>query len=123
VTARGPADRGSGLLATAFGLTFFLAFLLAAAQLLLHLHARSVLEAVTDDAASRAARAVPLAQVEADARAALGRLGDGAAFEWGGDDDQLELRVVAPSPVSGPLGQLLGESLVEVARVRREAPR
>jgi hypothetical protein len=116
-------ERGSGLVSTSFGLAFFLAFLLAAVQVLVHLQASSVLSAVADDAASRAARAVPRDQVEAEARDALGRLGDDATFTWSTDGGRVTVRVDADGGLLSPIGSLLGtDDLHAVATARVEEP-
>src|SRR5690606_35831396 len=81
-------DRGAGLISSAAGVLVFLLFLTMAVQLLYGLYAASTVTAVANDAAQRAAEAgaPPVAQVEADARALLGRIGDTATFEWSLDD-------------------------------------
>jgi hypothetical protein len=115
-------ERGSGLVSTSFGFAFFLAFLLLAVHLLVHLHATSVLEAVTEDAVARAARSVPRDQVEAEARDALGAMGAAATFTWSDDGERLVLRVEADGAALGPLERLWGELDAE-ASVRAEVLR
>lgn len=118
-------DRGAGLISTAAGVVVFLMFLLFAVQLLFSLYASSTITAVASDAAHRAAArgAPPLTLIEAEARANLGRVGDGATFDWGtvdtdrdGADDTLVLEVVAAPPrfVPPSLGGTVG--LGEVRR-------
>ena len=91
------------------GVTVFLTLLLFAAQVVLNLYAASSVTAAAFDAArvvagSDGGRTVE-AQAEAGARRLLGRYGEGATFEWSypdvdgdGTEDEVHLRVVAPSP-------------------------
>jgi len=127
-------DRGAGLISSAAGVLVFLLFLTMAVQLLYGLYAASTVTAVANDAAQRAAEAgaPPVAQVEADARALLGRIGDTATFEWSLDDadgdgldDTAVLRVVARPPrfVPRSIGAGIGLGDVErTVRVRLEQP-
>lgn len=121
-------ERGAGLISTASGVVVFLMFLLFAVQLLFSLYASSTVSAVTSDAAHRAAArgAPPLPVIEAEARSNLGRVGEGAAFDWAtvdtdrdGADDTLVLEVVAAPPrvVPRSLGGTLG--LGEIRRTVR----
>ena len=124
---RGPAaaplrgDRGAGLVATVTGACTFLAFVLFAAQLCLHLRASSTVGAVTADAASLVAPgAADPAAAEARARDLLGRTGDEATFDWSASTDGfVVLHVSAPSP--GVVGAIPGLDEVDrTVRVRRE---
>ena len=125
-------DRGAGLISTAAGVVVFLMFLLFAVQLLFGLYAASTVTAVANDAAQRAATASapPLATVEADARATLGRIGEAADFAWSRDDtdgdgvdDTVVLRVIAVPPrfVPRSMGGAVGLGAIErTVRVRIE---
>lgn len=125
-------DRGAGLLSTVAGVVVFLTFLLFAVQLLFGLYAASTVNAVANDAATRAAGAdaPPLEQIEAEARAGLGEVGRSARFAWSQDDadgdgvpDTIVLEVVARPPRFMPaaLGGLLGaEDVRRTVRVRQE---
>lgn len=86
---RSASDEGTGLVTLAGGLLVFLIFLLFATQLLVGLHARSIVTAVASDAAHRAASepTVPVDEIEATARGLLGRAGRDATFEWHRVDD------------------------------------
>ena len=128
------ADAGAGLISTAAGVVVFLMFLVFAVQLLFGLYASSTVTAVAHDAARRAAGhgAPSLSTIEADARSHLGRVGEGADFEWGTDDadgdgtaDTIVLRVVATPPrlVPASLGRGVGLGPIDrTVRVRIEAP-
>lgn len=126
-------DQGTGLISSAAGVVVFLMFLLFSVQLLFGLYASSTVTAVANDAAQRAAAkgAPPLAVIEAEARASLGRVGDDAEFAWStddadrdGEDDTVVLVVVAvpprfvPSSIGGSVG--FGE-VRRIVRVRLEA--
>jgi hypothetical protein len=121
-----------GLLSTAAGVVVFLVFLMFAVQLLFGLYASSTVTAVANDAATRAAsgHAPSLAVIEAEARESLGRIGDGASFEWGvddadgdGRDDTVVLEVVATPPrlIPASIGGAIGlDEVRRVVRVRAE---
>jgi hypothetical protein len=127
-----PRDRGSGLISTALGVLVFLFFLLFAVQLLFALYATSTVTAVANDAAQRAAArsAPPLAILESEARANLGRIGNETAFDWSRDDadgdgvdDTVVLRVIAAPPrfVPRSIGGAVGLGEIErTVRVRLE---
>lgn len=129
---RAAADHGAGLLSTVAGVVVFLAFLLFAVQLLFGLYATSTVNAVANDAATRAASAdaPPLALIEAEARAGLGAVGRSARFRWSQDDadgdgalDTVVLEVVARPPRFMPaaLGGVVGaEDIRRTVRVRQE---
>lgn len=127
------AERGAGLISTAAGVVVFLVFLTFAVQLLFGLYASSTVTAVANDAAQRAAaaEAPPLAVIESDARATLGRVGDAAEFAWSrvdsdgdGADDTVVLTVIAVPPrfVPTSVGSATGFGEVRrTVRVRIEA--
>ena len=128
-----PVDRGSGLLSSVAGVVVFLVFLLFAVQLLFGLYATSTVNAVANDAATRAAsaEAPSVLQIEADARASLGEVGRTARFTWWEDDadgdgepDTVVLEVVADPPrfIPESMGGTVGlDEIRRVVRVRREA--
>ena len=127
-----PCDRGAGLLSTVAGVVVFLSFLLFAVQLLFGLYATSAVNAVANDAASRAAAAgePPVALIEAEARAGLGEVGRTARFTWSEDDadadgepDTVVLEVVVRPPRFLPvaLGGTVGaDEIRRTVRIRRE---
>lgn len=136
VGGRGPryeGEAGTGAISTSAGVVVFLAFLLAAVQLLFGLYATSTVTAVASDAAQRAAAsgAPPLAVIEAEARASLGGVGDQAEFTWttqdtdgDGVDDTVVLHVVARPPRFLPpsIGDGLGLGVIDkTVRARVEA--
>lgn len=128
----GTAERGSGLLSSVAGVVVFLVFLLFAVQLLFGLYATSTVNAVANDAATRAASAdaPPLRLIEAEARASLGEVGRSAEFTWWEDDvdrdgqlDTVVLEVVARPPrfVPPSIGGAVGlDEIRRVVRIRRE---
>lgn len=126
-------ERGAGLLSTAAGVVVFLVFLLFAVQLLFGLYATSTVNAVANDAATRAASApdTPLDAIEAEARANLGEVGADASFAWSTDDvdgdgeaDTVVLEVIARPPrfIPASVGGAIGvEEIRRTVRVRIEA--
>jgi hypothetical protein len=110
----------------------FLVFLLFAVQLLFGLYASSTVNAVANDAATRAANAdaPSLARIEAEARASLGEVGASASFGWStddadgdGSDDTVVLEVVAEAPrfIPPSIGGAIGlDEIRRTVRVRRE---
>jgi len=119
-----PADRGTGLVATVAGVLVFLALVSFAAQLLVSLHARTVVSSVAFDAARSVATGtdhageperVDISEAEDTARRLLGRVGDRASFSWEVDRDVVRLRVRAPVPRLSilPLPGLVGLSEVD----------
>jgi hypothetical protein len=119
-------------LSTAAGVVVFLVFLLFAVQLLFGLYASSTVNAVANDAATRAASggAPPLQVIESEARRSLGEVGSSATFTWDMEDtdddgraDTVTLEVVArpprfiPSSVGGAIGL---DEIRRVVRVRTE---
>ena len=127
-----PPDRGAGLLSTIAGVVVFLVFLLFAVQLLFGLYASSTVNAVANDAATRAAseNAPPLDVIEDQARASLGEVGAAATFAWSADDtdrdgqaDTIVLEVVANPPrfIPAMVGGVIGlEEVRRTVRVRIE---
>ena len=119
--ARLAAERGAGLVATVTGVGMFLAFVLFAVQLCLHLRTSSTVGAVTADAAALVAHgSAEPAVAEARARELLGRTGAEATFDWTGSTAEIVvLHVTAPGP--GVLSALPGLDEVDrTVRVRRE---
>ena len=128
------AEGGAGLLSTAAGVVVFLVFLLFAVQLLFGLYASSMVTAVANDAATRAASAdaPPLTIIEAEAREGLGEVGDSATFEWDVDDadgdgtpDTVVLEVVTRPPrfIPASIGGSIGlDEVRRTVRVRSEQP-
>lgn len=110
----------------------FLVFLLFAVQLLFGLYASSTVNAVTNDAATRAAsaNAPALEVIEADARQSLGEIGSSASFTWGTDDadgdgkaDTIVLEVVARPPrfIPPSIGGAIGlDEVRRTVRIRGE---
>jgi hypothetical protein len=105
----GRSDHGTGMVATMFGATIFVMFLLFAAQFLVRLYASSVVASATYQAAQAVATsadpasAIPVA--EAAARRRMGSLGGAhARFIWREvDAQQVVLEVVDASPSFTPL--------------------
>ncbi len=132
MSGRWPCDRGAGLLSSVAGVVVFLVFLLFAVQLLFGLYASSTVNAVVNDAGTRAAsaNAPPLEIIEADARQSLGEIGERASFQWSvddadgdGADDTVVLEVVARPPrfVPPSIGGAVGlDEIRRSVRVRRE---
>jgi len=129
------ADRGSGLLSSVAGVVVFLTFLLFAVQLLFGLYASSTVNAVANDAATRASTsdAPPLEAIEAEARRNLGDIGAPATFGWDLEDadgdgrsDTVVLEVVTRPPrfLPASLGGVAGlDEIRRTVRVRTEALR
>ena len=115
----------------------FLALLLFAVQVLVGLHATTVVTAVAYDAAKTVAgadaasavgggRSAAQARATADARRRLGRVGDDASFTWGATGDAVVLTVRAPRPRVLPaalVGGVTPPDVVRTVRVRIEAVR
>lgn len=121
-------DRGSGPIGTLVGVAVFGVLLVTAANVVLHLHAASVVTAVAFDAARAAAGADAgatgashgaRAAAVGSARSVLGPVGAEANFDWSGTDAEVvRLRVDAPGP------HLLPDAVLEslgLARVSRAA--
>ena len=110
----------------------FLVFLLFAVQLLFGLYASSTVNAVVNDAATRAAssNAPPLELIEAEARRSLGDIGTRASFRWAlddadgnGVDDTVVLELVARPPrfIPPSVGGAIGlDEIRRTVRVRAE---
>lgn len=120
-------EQGASSVASVFGVAIFLAFLLFAAQLLIHLYATSTVTAVAFDHARRAAAdGGDCTAAELGARSALG--------EWAADPGEVDItctrgaemtsvRIVGPSPALGlrVYGELAGrETIDRGAAVRTE---
>lgn len=128
------SERGAGLLSTVVGVGVVMGLVAVAANVAIGLWARTTVDAVTEDAARRVARAphdADLAAVAAhageDARRLLGRHGQRIRLDWlelGPDRVQLRVR----SPGAPVLPGLSGSAIVvgevdRVVSVRRERPR
>jgi hypothetical protein len=99
--------------------------LLFAVQLLVSLHATTVLTAVTSDTARRAAaeHAPDRRYLEAELVEGLGRMGRQAEITWGQDSDIVSLTVSVPAPrfVPPSLSATVGLDRIErTVRVRME---
>ncbi|MEZ5141095.1 MAG: hypothetical protein R2726_01045 [Acidimicrobiales bacterium] len=131
-------DAGAGLLSSAAGLLVFLGFVLFTVQLLVDLHASSVVT----DAAYSGARAVAGARVdhrdpdevaaaqreaEARVRQLLGRQGATAQLDWSrSTPDEVALHVVVDNPrftLPGLPAHLGVDRVDRVVTLRVEAPR
>jgi hypothetical protein len=126
-----PGDRGTGLIGSIAALTAFLALLLFATQLLLTLHARTVVASAAHEGARSAAidPANPSARTNAEQRARdlMGAMGSDASFDWSGsttDAMVLRIRVEAPRFVVRVAGGVSGgtnidrRATVQVERLR-----
>jgi hypothetical protein len=116
-------DAGTGLIATAAGVTVLLLLLGLAAQVLLALYATSVVNAAAYDAARRVAvrggDAAALPDADAHLRRLLGGLAERATVEWALDPDVVSVRVRARGvALGGHLGRL--GTIDRTARVRLE---
>ena len=119
--SRRAGERGAGLVATVSGACVFLAFVLFASQLCLHLRASSTVGAVSADAAASVAHGAASPEAaEARARELMGRTGPTATFDWSASTDEVVvLHVSAPSP--GVVRAIPGlEEVDRTVRVRRE---
>lgn len=133
----GRAEVGAGVIGTVVGVFVFLALLLFAVQVLVGLHATTVVTAVAYDAAKTVAgadaasasgggRGAARARATADARRRLGRVGDDASFTWSATGDAVVLTVRAPRPRVLPaalVGGVAPPDVVRTVRVRVEAIR
>jgi endonuclease YncB( thermonuclease family) len=121
-------ERGSGHIGAVFGIAVFLAFLLVATQVLVHLAATSNVTAAAFDAARRAAAdgGGGCAAAPARARATLGTYGARPDVAVGCvvDGDTLRVTVRGPSPAGGlarPFVRLTSSETIErSAAVRLE---
>ena len=118
---------------TVVGITMFLVLLLLAVQVLVGLYAKSVVTAVTYDAAKNLAGAdqgdSPSGRAEAEttAKGQLGRMGQETSFDWSGTGpDAVRLTVRARRPTvlprtlvdGSPLGDIERTVQVRMERVR-----
>jgi hypothetical protein len=114
--ARRRSQRGTGVFASAFGLTVFLIFLLFTVQVLFGLYTRTTVTAVASDLAQRAANegaALDEARFAAyadEARRRLGEYGDDTEFRFAfvdsdgdGADDTVAVTVDASLPILLPV--------------------
>jgi hypothetical protein len=130
---RGGDQIGTGMVGTVIGVAMLLLLLLFAVQVLFGLYAKSVVTAVTYDAAKNVAGAdlgdtpVRRAEAEEEAKRQLGRLGRQTTFDWAGSDSdnvRLTVRAERPSILPGALldtaglGHIERTVLVRVERVR-----
>jgi hypothetical protein len=118
-------ETGTGVFATAAGMLVFLCFLMFAVELLLGLHAATVVTSVANDTARRAAAdgAPPRGVLEADLASSLGRMGERAEITWGSEPDVVVLSVAVTPPrfVPASIGGAVGLDRVErTVRVRQE---
>lgn len=120
-------EAGAGLVSSLAGVMVFLAFLLFASQLLVHLFATSYVNAAAFDAARLASGAadVSAGAAEAHGRGVLGSFGDRARFEVARGDEQVVVRVRTRSPALLPrvFGRIMGaEEIDRTVILRREQP-
>lgn len=118
---RGP-EAGTGVIGTVTGVTVFVTLLLFAVQVLIGLHATTVVTAAAYDAAKSVAGAdrPPPEVAVATARQRIGRWGERAVFVWAIDDETVSLTVRAPRPTLLPL---VSPDVVRTVRVRVESVR
>lgn len=119
-------EAGVGLVSSLAGIMVFLAFLLFAAQILVHLFATSYVNAAAFDAARLASGSGNVSAAEAQAHGAnvLG-MGDRATFAVNVGEDQVMVNVTARSPALLPrvFGRVFGtESIQRSVTLRREKP-
>jgi hypothetical protein len=128
------SERGAGLLSTVVGVGVVMGLVAVAANVAIGLWARTTVDAVTEDAARRVARAphdADLAAVAAhageDARRLLGRHGQRIRLDWlelGPDRVQLRVRSPGAPVLPGVSGSAIVVGEVDrVVSVRRERPR
>jgi len=117
-------DAGAGLISSVAGVTVFLAFLLFAVQILVHLFATTYVNAAAFEAARIASGADQARAATARARG-LETLGDFAqrvsVFDVTVGDDQVRVRVTATSPALLPrmFGRVLGTDSIDRSVVLR----
>lgn len=120
-------EDGVGLVSSLAGVFVFLAFLLFAAQILVHLFTTSYVNAAAFDAARLASGSgdvSPGAAAEHGSRV-LGPFGARSDFEVTKDADQVTVRVRGESPALLPrvFGRIIGaESIDRTVILRRERP-
>lgn len=120
-------EAGVGLVSSLAGIMVFLAFLLFAAQLLVHLFATSYVNAAAFDAARLASGAagVSSAAAEAHGRSVLGAYGGRASFQVMSGEQEVVVRVRTRSPALLPrvFGRIIGaENIDRTVILRREQP-
>ena len=120
-------DAGAGLVSSLAGVLVFLAFLLFASQLLVHLFATSYVNAAAFDAARLASGSgdVTASAAEAHGRSVLGSFGDRATFQVERGEEQVVVRVQTRSPALLPrvFGRIVGaEQIDRTVILRRERP-
>jgi hypothetical protein len=123
---------GTGVISTASGVVVVIVFLMFAVQLLFGLYASTVVTAVANDAARRAASSgsADRGLIVDEARRSLGGVGETATFRWSDDDhdgdgviDTVVLTVVArprrfvPPSIGGRVGL---DRIERTVRVRAE---
>lgn len=124
-------EQGSGPISTWIGFVVFLLILLFGVQVMVNLYATSVVSSAAYDAARLAAAGggttEAVSGAEARARDVLGRIGDGARFDWSGTgSDEVVVRVqarvpgVLPAIMGGPVafGQIDRTIRIRVERFR-----
>lgn len=125
-------EAGTGLIASVAGVAVFLVLVLFAVQVCFDLYARSAVGAAAMDAASTVAGsdagATQAAEGDAvaNARAILGRYGQGATFTWQVTPEAVELTVSVHNPSVLPTFASVGAGLDQVSRsvvVNREMVR
>lgn len=120
-------EAGVGLVSSLAGIVVFLAFLLFAAQVLVHLFAASYVTAAAFDAARLASASgdVTPGAAEAHGASVLGSFGSRANFEVERSDVHVVVRVRARSPALLPrlFGRIVGaETIDRTVTLRRERP-
>lgn len=121
-------ERGAGLVSSVAGLTAFLAFLLFAAQVLVHLFASSFVNAAAFDAARLASGSgdVSASAARAHGLEVLGSYAQRVStFSVTSDADQVTVHVQAQSPALLPavFGRVVGMSSIDrTVTLRREVP-
>jgi hypothetical protein len=120
-------EDGVGLVSSLAGLFVFLAFLLFAAQILVHLFTTSYVNAAAFDAARLASGSgnVSAEAAEDHGRRVLGPFGARSRFEVAPGADQITVRVRGDSPALLPrvFGRIIGtESIDRTVILRREQP-
>jgi hypothetical protein len=121
-------EAGAGLVSSLAGVMVFLAFLLFAAQILVHLFASSYVNAAAFDAARLASGAgdVSPGEAEAHGRSVLGAYAQRLdAFDVQRTEEQVTVRVRVRSPALLPrtFGRIIGaEAIDRTVTLRRERP-
>ena len=120
-------EGGVGLVSSLAGVIVFLAFLLFAAQVLVHLFASSFVNAAAFDAARLASGSadVGAGAAQAHGQSVLGGLARGSQFDVSVGQEQVTVRVRTTSPALLPrvFGRVLGvETIDRTVTLRREKP-